>query len=143
MAVAHAVEPGLLGISRTMELATNTVVSLARREHYSAEKQELAGELGVSHEELEEILERLALRGIVCRDEPSAGMVRLSEGAAELTLADVAGASGEWLVAPRWQEAHRSPYAGLTEAIGLVRGAVLDGLANMRVLAIAGVNGTA
>jgi DNA-binding IscR family transcriptional regulator len=128
----------LVGLSRKMVVATNAVLFLAEREDRSGKLDELEAFLGTSREELWDALASLAREGIVRHQPDGDSDVALSEGLEELTFADIARATGRWMIAPAFGNGADPTIAGLDEALSLVRHDVLLALDQMRVLSYVG-----
>jgi DNA-binding IscR family transcriptional regulator len=120
-----------------MTLATNAVVLLAGSKRRRAPVAKLAEKLHASTGELRRAMRGLVRSGIVEMGGGQGAVACLPGHNSGLTLADVADATGDWLLTATCQEGRPSAYAGLDEALSLVRQSVHEGLARMRVEALA------
>ncbi len=127
----------LLALSPEMTLAIKSVLALSAEEGQPAKMNELAQALGASEEKLREVLDRLCRAGIVRNHAPDAQTVSLSAPLETLTLADIAEATGQWVVSASCKDDRDASSPGLSRALCLVREGVLDGLAKMRVASYA------
>ena len=130
----------LLALSPEMMLAIKSVLALSEKEGEPARTNELAQTLGASEKKLREVLGRLSRAGVVRDHPPDAQAVSLSAPLETLTLADIAEATGQWLVSASCEDDRDASSPGLSRALCLVRERVLDGLAKMRVASYAGAN---
>ncbi|MFW6162539.1 MAG: hypothetical protein ACODAJ_07190 [Planctomycetota bacterium] len=95
---------------------------------------ELAAELGVPAEEVGRVVRALARSGIVERLADGARGVRLAMPLEDVTMSQLATASGDWLETASC-DADPGPWApGLSQALSVVRERVFVGLEHMRLV---------
>jgi len=123
----------LLAVSPRMVLATNALLFLSGRRQRAARVQEIATALTASCRELQALLATLVERGIVRGDCGPDGTVSLPPQADQLTLADVANATDEWLLSASCAEDEGPHAPGLSQAMSFVREQVMSGLRQIRL----------
>jgi len=127
----------VFGLSPSMILATNAAVFLARRPGHSARFAELCSVLGASEDVVCEAVGKLARKGILDFKPGPGAVVGLSSRAGELTLADVAKATGEWSVGAGNGASPKGRCVGLEEALAMVRRGLLADFEQVRILSLA------
>lgn len=124
---------GLVSVSREMKLALEVVLRLVGERQHSAPVAELATAMGVPVEALKGVLARLVHRGIVHNGAANKDIVSLLAPVDDLTLADVADATDEWLTVARCDDDPEDGSPGLSEALSLVRERATEGLREVRL----------
>jgi DNA-binding IscR family transcriptional regulator len=116
-----------------MRVALRIILFLERDDAHSASVGRLARAIGSSVGETRRVVARLAGRGIV-RDGAAAGdAVSLLVRPSDLTLADVASATTEWLTIAPCGRASDNGIPGLPQALSLVRERATEGLKEIRL----------
>ena len=128
--------PVLLAVSPDMVLATNVVLFLAGRRGHVARVRELSSALGMSRGQATDVLRRLARQRVV-EWHGNAETAYLAVRRDVLTLADIARATGEWLLVAECDEDADGACPGLRMAMAIVRERCLDRLEQMPVPALA------
>ena len=124
---------GLLCVSREMKLALEVVMRLDGERMRTARVAGLAAAMDASVEETKRVVAGLVRRGIVRNGAAAEGTVSLLARPRDLTLADVASATDEWLTLAPCGEDPDDGIPGLPQALSLVRERVAEGLKDIRL----------
>jgi DNA-binding IscR family transcriptional regulator len=125
----------LLAVSPDMVLATNVVLFLAGRKGHVATVRELSRALGMSRIQATDVLTGLARQRVV-EWHGNAETAYLAVRRDALTLADIARATGEWLLVAECDDDADGACPGLRMAMAIVRERCLGRLEQMPVLAL-------